>query len=178
MRQSTMPAIELRGIFKRFGDVAAVAGVDLQLVAGQRLALLGRSGAGKTSLLRIVAGLEPPDAGSVWLAGRDATRLAPNARDLAYLTQDYALYPQMSVYRNLEAGLASLRLSSQIREERIQETLDWFHLADLRNRLPSELSGGQAQRVAFAKAVVRQPGILLLDEPLSQVDARLRAQTR
>lgn len=173
-----MPAIELRGICKRFGATPAVSDVDLQVEQGERMALLGGSGAGKTTLLRIIAGLELPDAGTVSLGGQLATQASPASRDLALLTQDYALYPRLSVRDNLAAALGAQRLDTAARQARIDEVSKWFQIEDLQTRLPAELSGGQAQRVAFAKAVVRRPRLLLLDEPLSQLDARLRERTR
>lgn len=173
-----MAAINLQGISKRFGQVQAVCELDLTVADGARLAILGRSGAGKTTLLRILCGLERPDQGTIWLNDQDVTQVAPHARSTALVTQDYALYPQLNVQQNLEAALSSCRLTTSARQQRIAETLSWFEIADLVKRLPGQLSGGQLQRVAIAKAIVRRPDLLVLDEPLSQVDALLKNEIR
>lgn len=173
-----MAAISLQGISKSFGQVKAVCELDLTVAHGERLAILGRSGAGKTTLLRILCGLERPDQGTIWLDDQDVTQVAPHARSTALVTQDYALYPQLNVQQNLEAALSSLRLTSSDRQQRIAETLSWFEIADLIKRVPGQLSGGQLQRVAIAKAIVRRPDLLVLDEPLSQVDALLKNEIR
>ncbi len=173
-----MAAINLQGISKSFGQVKAVCELNLTVAQGERLAILGRSGAGKTTLLRILCGLERPDKGTIWLNEQDVTQVAPHARSTALVTQDYALYPQLNVQQNLEAALSSGRLTTSDRQQRIAETLSWFEINELVKRLPGQLSGGQLQRVAIAKALVRRPALLVLDEPLSQVDALLKNEIR
>ncbi len=173
-----MHAIELRKISKTFGTTSALVDVDLQMEHGERLVLVGCSGAGKTTLLRVLAGLEEADQGSVWLDGQDVSRRPARARGVAMVSQDYALYPQLTVLQNLTTALSPLKLPRPERDERIGEALQWFRIESLTDRLPSELSGGQAQRVAFAKAIVRRPTVLLLDEPLSQMDGILREEIR
>ncbi len=173
-----MATITLQGISKCFGQVTAISHLDLTVKQGERVVVLGRSGAGKTTLLRILCGLEQPDAGRVLLDAEDVTRMAPHSRNTALVTQDYALYPQQNVQQNLEAALSSTRLSAIDRQQRIAEALTWFGIAELVKRLPSQLSGGQLQRVALAKAIVRRPDLLVLDEPLSQIDAILRTEIR
>lgn len=173
-----MPAIELRGLSKQYGRKTVLREIDLRIAAGQRLALLGSSGAGKSTLLRAIAGLETVDAGSVWLDGANITHQPPHQRGLALMSQDYALYPQLSVRANLHTALLSLRLNKAVAAERCQAALQWFRIADLIDHLPSQLSGGQAQRVALAKALIRHPRWLLLDEPFSQLDGPLREELR
>lgn len=173
-----MTAIDIRGISKRFAQVTAADDINLQISAGERLVFLGRSGAGKTTLLRLIAGLETPDSGCVLRDGQDILKSSPATRNVALVSQDYALYPQLSVEQNLAASLANSKLTAADQKQRIAETLSWFEIDDLRSRLPSQLSGGQAQRAAFARAVVRRPAILLLDEPLSQVDTVLKHECR
>ncbi len=173
-----MPAIEITGLTKRFGSFVAIDSVGLKVAAGDRLAILGASGAGKSTLLRLISGLETPDVGSIAIDGVDVSRALPHQRNLVLMSQDYPLYPQLCVRKNLEAALISLSLSRSAREARCSEVLSWFDIAELAEKLPSQLSGGQAQRVAFAKALVRNPAVLLLDEPLSQVDATVRENLR
>lgn len=171
-------AIELRGLSKRFGARTAVDHLTLSIPGASTTVLMGRSGAGKTTLLRLVAGLERPDSGQVLIGGNDVRDVPPARRGLAYVNQGYSLYPQLTVRKNLEAALAPLRLARRERLERIEEVLEQFAIGDLQRHLPSQLSGGQSQRVAFAKAVVRRPACLLLDEPLSQLDPPLKAEMR
>jgi ABC-type sugar transport system ATPase subunit len=173
-----MTAIDIRGISKRFAQVVAADGVSLQIVTGERLVFLGRSGAGKTTLLRLIAGLIAPDSGSILVGGHEVSKLPPPARSIAFVSQDYALYPQLTVEQNLVASLASSELEKSERQARIADTLELFEITSLRDRLPAQLSGGQAQRAAFARAVVRRPAVLLLDEPLSQVDSTLKHECR
>ena len=173
-----MIAIELRGLSKCYGQVNVLRRVDLQIAAGTRLALVGPSGAGKSTLLRIMAGLEESDAGQVLIDDQEVLRLRPERRGIALMSQDYALYPHMTVRRNLEAALLSLKLPRDQVTARCQECLHWFGIEQLATRLPGELSGGQAQRVALAKAVIRRPRLLLLDEPFSQLDGPLRDELR
>ncbi len=173
-----MPAIQIRGLTKRFGGHTAIEGLHLEIGSRERLAILGASGAGKSTLLRLIAGLETPDAGTISIDGREASKLPPHQRKLSLMSQDYPLYPQLSVRQNLEAALISLSLTKAQRNAQCDESLRWFRIEDLANRMPSQLSGGQCQRVAFAKAIVRRPNFLLLDEPLSQVDTLLRDELR
>lgn len=161
--------LELKKVSKRFADVSAVRDIDLQILAGKNLVLVGPSGAGKSTLLRLVAGLEQPDTGSIE-RHPDLDKNDKSSRSVAMLSQDYALYPQQTVTQNLTTALRNLRLSKADVAHRINETLEWFGIQTLAGRLPSELSGGEAQRAAFAKALVARPKLLLLDEPLSQVD--------
>lgn len=169
-----MLAIELNNVSKSYGDVRAVDGVSLSVPRGRRTILVGCSGAGKTTLLRIIAGLESVDEGHVFLNDQDVTQLPPAARSVAMVSQDFALYPQQTVRQNLETAVKRQRLGRQERDERILETLARFEIRDLQSHHPGQLSGGQAQRAAFAKALVARPEILLLDEPLSQIDGILK----
>ena len=170
--------LELKGVTKHFRKQIAVEDVRLSILEHEFLVILGKSGAGKTTLLRIMAGLQAADSGSVWMNACDVTRQPPAERKIAYVTQEYALYPQLTVHGNLVAALNPLRLPKAEVVRRIAEVSGWFQIESLAARLPSQLSGGQAQRVAFAKAVVRQPSLLLVDEPLSQLDCELRGELR
>lgn len=169
-----MAMIEVENLAKNFGAVAALRQIGFAVEEGERFMLLGCSGAGKTSLLRIFAGLEKPDQGTLRLFGTDAERLLPVDRRTAMVSQDYALYPQLTVRENLAVALRRFRLDRSAKASRIDAMLGRFGIDELANRLPSQLSGGQAQRTAFAKALVVEPKILLLDEPLSQLDIGLR----
>jgi ABC-type sugar transport system ATPase subunit len=173
-----MLALQLVKLSKRFSQGAALTQLTLEVEQSSRLAIVGRSGAGKTTLLRIIAGLEAAEHGSVLIHGRDVTTAPANVRGLAMVTQDYALYPHLTVKQNLSAALNSLGLGSGESSARIEEALQWFAISELAARFPSQISGGQAQRVAVAKAVVRRPRILLLDEPFSQLDCTLRTEFR
>jgi ABC-type sugar transport system ATPase subunit len=171
--------ITLRGIRKVFpnGHVA-LDGIDLDIEDGERLVLVGPSGSGKSSLLRIIAGLETPTAGRVEIAGRDVTDVPPERRDLAMVFQSYALYPHKTVRGNLAFGLRVRRLPSAEIESRVRATADLLGLGALLDRMPAQLSGGQRQRVALGRAMVRDPLAFLFDEPLSNLDPRLRGDTR
>ncbi len=173
-----MQTIKLSGISKRFGNVLALDNVDLECEPGQRLVIIGGSGAGKTTLLRILAGLEMPDQGGVFCGEVNITSMSPHLRGISMLSQDYAIYPHLTVERNLVAALEPLRLSAVERRERVEEILGCFELSSLRDRRPAQLSGGQMQRAALAKALVRRPQLIVLDEPLSQLDPALREQSR
>ncbi len=172
------PAAELRGVSKRFG--AAVALEDLSLAArpGEFLTLLGPSGCGKTTCLRLLSGFEQPDAGAVFLAGQEVTRRPPYEREVNQVFQSYALFPHLSVRDNVAFGLRMKRLAAGVIERRVQGVVELVALDGLLDRRPAQLSGGQKQRVALARALVCEPKVLLLDEPLSALDARLRAQVR
>ena len=165
--------VELR---KRYGEVAAVDSVDLEIARGEFFTLLGPSGSGKTTTLRLIAGFEVPDGGRVELAGRDVTRVPPYARDVNTVFQDYALFPHMTVGTNVEYGLRIKRVPAEERRRRASEALDMVRLTGLDARKPSQLSGGQRQRVALARAIVNRPKVLLLDEPLGALDLKLREQ--
>jgi spermidine/putrescine transport system ATP-binding protein len=167
--------VELRHVSKRFGHVQAVSDVSLEVRAGEFLTLLGPSGCGKTTLLRLMAGFEAPDAGSVMIGGADVTRVPPNRRDVNQVFQSYALFPHLSVSDNIAFGLRLQRLPKRAIAERVAEAVALVALRGCEDRKPHQLSGGQQQRVALARALAPRPAVLLLDEPLSALDARLRA---
>ncbi len=170
--------VSLRGVEKRFGDVTAVAAMDLEIRPGELMVLVGPSGCGKSTLLRLIAGLEEPSAGEVWIGGRCVNEVAPGDRDVAMVFQSYALYPHMTVARNLGFGL-QVRGAGRVEiEERVRRAAEALGLGDLLTRRPGQLSGGQQQRVALGRAIVRDPGVFLFDEPLSNLDAGLRMRTR
>ncbi|MFO0943493.1 MAG: ABC transporter ATP-binding protein [Pirellulales bacterium] len=170
------PLVELRTVSVKFQSQLAISSLSLLIPRSQRLAIMGPSGAGKSTLLRVLAGLQTVDSGKVFLRGQPIDSVPAAKRSIAMLTQDYALYPQLSVEENLLAGLQSQQLSREESRNRIDQVIGWFEIGPLLKRLPSQISGGQAQRVAFAKALVRKPNLLLLDEPLSQLDYSLRNQ--
>jgi len=172
-------AIGLEQVTKEFaGGVIAVDHVDLTIENGEFMVLVGPSGCGKTTLLRMIAGLEEATYGSITIAGRDVTSLPPRARDIAMVFQNYALYPHMSVRQNLGYGLRVRRTPKHETRRRVEEVARLVGLEDLLERRPSELSGGQRQRVAMGRAIVRQPTAYLMDEPLSNLDAKLRISMR
>jgi putative spermidine/putrescine transport system ATP-binding protein len=170
------PAVRLSGIRRVYGDVVAVAGVDLDIGAGEFFTLLGPSGSGKTTTLRVIAGFERPDAGRVELQGVDVTRVSPSQRAVNTVFQDYALFPHMTVGENVEYGLRVRGIPRRERRERVDEVLERVRLPGLGNRKPAQLSGGQRQRVALARAIVNRPPVLLLDEPLGALDLKLRQE--
>ncbi|MFJ2187078.1 ABC transporter ATP-binding protein [Kitasatospora sp. NPDC087861] len=169
-------AVGLRAVTKSFGVVRAVDGVDLEIRSGEFFSMLGPSGSGKTTVLRLIAGFEEPSSGRVWLNGRDVTRAAPFDRDVNTVFQDYALFPHLSVHRNVEYGLRVKRVPRAERAERIAAALAMVRLDGLADRRPAGLSGGQRQRVALARALVNRPPVLLLDEPLGALDLKLRLE--
>lgn len=173
-----MATIELCGVSKRFGDVDAIQDFSATVESGTTLAIMGPSGAGKSTLLRTVAGLQSPDSGIVKIDGVDALRLSPSQRSVAMVTQDYALYPQQSVERNLQAAVKSLKLPRAEVRQRIDTALRLLGIESLAKRRPNQLSGGQLQRAALGRAIVRRPSVLLLDEPLSQLDVPLKVELR
>src|SRR5215475_8804248 len=169
-------AVRLTGVRKSYGQLAAVAGVDLEVAEGEFFTMVGPSGSGKTTLLRVIAGFERPDAGRVELRGVDVTSQPPYARDVNTVFQDYALFPHMTVLENVEYGLRVRKVPRTERLRRAESALDMVRLSGLGGRKPVQLSGGQRQRVALARAIVNQPEVLLLDEPLGALDAKLRQE--
>jgi putative spermidine/putrescine transport system ATP-binding protein len=170
------PAVRLSGIRRVYGNVVAVAGIDLEIAEGEFFTLLGPSGSGKTTTLRVIAGFERPDAGSVELQGVDVTRVAPSQRAVNTVFQDYALFPHMTVAENVEYGLRVKGMGRRDRRARADAMLEKVRLPGLGDRKPVQLSGGQRQRVALARAIVNGPPVLLLDEPLGALDLKLRQE--
>ena len=173
-----MESLELINVRKAFGATPVLDDVSLQLEHREFIAFLGPSGSGKSTLLRIIAGLETADAGEVWLGGRRIDNLPPGERDIAMVFQHYALYPHMSVRENMAFGLRNARVPTEERERRIAEAARVLEIEPLLDRKPAEMSGGQRQRVAIGRALVKEPRLFLLDEPLSNLDAALRLRTR
>jgi len=171
-------AVSLAGIVKRHGAVTALAGIDLEVAPGEFFSLLGPSGSGKTTTLRILAGLEHADEGTVRLDGKDVTSLEPGARDVAMVFQSYALYPHMTVGENIAFPLRMSGVPRGEMESAVREAAARVRIDHLLERRPGQLSGGQQQRCALARAIVRKPALFLLDEPLSNLDAKLRVETR
>ncbi len=174
----TAARVQLSGIVKRHGAVTALAGIDLEIHAGEFFSLLGPSGSGKTTTLRILAGLEAADAGTVHVNGKDVTLLEPGARDVAMVFQSYALYPHMTVGENIAFPLRMSGVAPEEISRSVKEAAEKVRIAHLLERKPGQLSGGQQQRCALARAIVRKPALFLLDEPLSNLDAKLRVETR
>src|SRR3989454_4479601 len=171
--------IALRGVAKRFGATAAVEGVTLDITDGELFTLLGPSGCGKTTLLRLSAGFDrPPDAGQIHFGARRVDALPPYARNIGMVFQNYALWPHMTVRANVTYGLRLRKLAAGEIAGRLERGLRQVNLIGLEDRYPGQLSGGQQQRVALARALVLNPDILLLDEPLSNLDAKIRVQVR
>jgi putative spermidine/putrescine transport system ATP-binding protein len=168
--------VRVAGLRKRYGEVTAVDGVDLEIGRGEFFTLLGPSGSGKTTTLRVIAGFELPDEGKVELGGKDVSRLPPYARDVNTVFQDYALFPHMTVQENIEYGLRVKKVARAERRARAEEALRLVQLEGYGGRKPAQLSGGQRQRVALARAIVNRPQALLLDEPLGALDLKLRQE--
>ncbi len=165
-------------VTKKFGQVVAVDNLTLTAEDGEFLVLVGPSGCGKTTALRLVAGLEEPTSGLIWIGDRVVNDLPPRDRDVAMVFQSYALYPHMSVYDNMAFGLRLRGVPKAEVDRRVKQVAEILGIADLLNRKPRQLSGGQRQRVALGRAIVREPKVFLMDEPLSNLDAKLRVQTR
>ena len=170
--------IEARSVGKRFGGFAALDDVTLEVPSGSLTALLGPSGGGKSTLLRIIAGLEAPDAGTILIDGADATALPPQRRGVGFVFQHYAAFTHLSVYRNVAFGLEIRRRPKAEIRARVHELLELVHLEQFADRLPSQLSGGQRQRMALARALAVEPRVLLLDEPFGALDAKVRKELR
>ena len=173
-----MANVTLTNIAKSYGAVSVIKDVSLAIASGEFVALVGPSGSGKSTLLRLIAGLETLNAGTVSVDGVDVTNAEPSERDMAMVFQSYALYPHMSVADNMTFALRMRKAPEDEVERRLQMALDMLGLRGFENRKPGQLSGGQRQRVAMGRAIVRQPAVFLFDEPLSNLDAKLRARTR
>ena len=175
-----MADLRIDGVSKNFGSIAAVAGLNIDIASGEFVVLLGPSGAGKTTTLRLVAGLEAPDSGRVWIGGRDVTQVAPALRDVTFVFQQYSLYPHLSVYDNLAFPLRSplRKISEQDIRAKVLEVAEMLRMQDKLQSPATKLSGGQMQRVAIGRALVRSPAVYLMDEPLSSLDAKLRSDLR
>ena len=173
-----MSYLQLKGVEKTFGPVRVIKGVDLQIAQGEFVVFVGPSGCGKSTLLRMIAGLTEIDGGSLVLDGRDITALPSSKRDLAMVFQSYALYPHMSVFDNMSFALRLAHVDKAVIQQKVGRAAEILNLSAYLQRTPKELSGGQRQRVAIGRAIVRAPKVFLFDEPLSNLDAALRGQTR
>jgi multiple sugar transport system ATP-binding protein len=173
-----MAAVALRGVHKSFGSTAVVHGVDLGIKDGEFCVLVGPSGCGKSTLLRMIAGLEEISGGEIDIGGRVVNKMAPKERDIAMVFQNYALYPHMTVYDNMAFSLKLAGVAAELLDRRVQDAADILGLKEYLARYPRQLSGGQRQRVAMGRAIVRKPQVFLFDEPLSNLDAKLRVAMR
>ncbi|MFE6648566.1 sulfate/molybdate ABC transporter ATP-binding protein [Nocardioides sp. NPDC057772] len=171
-------SIEVSGVNKRYGDFVALEDINLTIPTGQLTALLGPSGGGKTTLLRVIAGLETPDSGSVVIEGKDATSLPVQKRNVGFVFQHYAAFKHLSVAKNVAFGLEIRKRPRVEIQKKVEELLELVHLSQFANRLPSQLSGGQRQRMALARALAIEPSVLLLDEPFGALDAKVRKELR
>ncbi|MEJ2264547.1 MAG: putative 2-aminoethylphosphonate ABC transporter ATP-binding protein [Anaerolineales bacterium] len=172
------PYLVIRNITKTFGDLVALNDVSLSVHEGEFVCLLGPSGCGKTTLLRIIAGLEQQNVGQIFQAGKDVSRLPPRERDFGIVFQSYALFPNLTAKENISYGLENRKAPKKVVAEKVTELLHLIGLPDVGEKYPAQLSGGQQQRVALARALATSPGLLLLDEPLSALDARVRISLR
>jgi putrescine transport system ATP-binding protein len=172
------PIVQIKALTKRYGDVAAVDNIDLNIYSGELFAILGGSGSGKTTLLRMLAGFERPTSGQILIDGADMTAVAPFERPVNMMFQSYALFPHMTVEQNVAYGLKKDRVAADQIKARVHEMLDMVKLSALAKRKPHRLSGGESQRVALARALVKRPKLLLLDEPLAALDKKLREHTQ
>ena len=175
---TTEPFLRIRGLGKSFGGFTALRDIDLDIAGGEFVCFLGPSGCGKTTLLRAIAGLDPQDAGTITMAGRDVSQAPPAARDFGIVFQSYALFPNLTVAQNVGYGLVNRRAAKAEIVARVQELLTLVGLPQQGPKYPVQLSGGQQQRVALARALATSPGLLLLDEPLSALDAKVRVRLR
>ena len=173
-----MAALSIRGLHKRFGPIEVLRGIDLDIESGEFTVLVGPSGCGKSTLLNIIAGLEAATSGTIEIGGRVVNDVAPKDRDIAMVFQSYALYPSMTVRQNITFGMACRRVPRREQEEALERVAKLLQIQPLLNRRPSQLSGGQRQRVAMGRALVRDPLLFLFDEPLSNLDAKLRVEMR
>ena len=170
--------VTLRNVRKKYGDVLAVDDLSLEVRAGEFLVLLGPSGCGKSTTLRMIAGLETPTTGSIEIGDIDVTQTLPQERDLSMVFQSYALYPHKTVRENLAFPLGKMDVTESEKEQKIEQTAELLEIADLLDKKPGQLSGGQRQRVAVGRTIIREPKAFLMDEPLSNLDAKLRVKTR
>ncbi len=173
-----MAGVRLETLVKRFGDVEVIRNINLDIADGEFVVFVGPSGCGKSTLLRLIAGLEIATSGSIWIGEKDVTQLPPAKRGVSMVFQSYALYPHMDAYKNIAFGLQMTATANETVDARVRRVADMLQISDILHRRPRELSGGQRQRVAIARAIVRQPQVFLFDEPLSNLDAALRSQTR
>lgn len=173
-----MASISLKKVSKRWGSFVGVHEFDLEIKDKEFLVLLGPSGCGKTTTMRMIAGLEQSTSGEIWIGDRMVNKLEPKDRDIAMVFQSYGLYPNMTVWENIRFPLKVRKVDPATHDERVQRAVDMVELNDFTHRRPAELSGGQRQRVALARAIVREPTVFLMDEPLSNLDAKLRVSTR
>ncbi len=173
-----MANLELKNIWKRWGDFVAVKNFQLEIADKEFLVLLGPSGCGKTTTMRMIAGLEDPTQGEIYIGGRMVNDLEPKDRDVSMVFQNYGLYPNLNVYDNICFPLKVRKVHNAEQDQRVRKAAGMVELLDLLDRRPAELSGGQRQRVALARAIVREPNVFLMDEPLSNLDAKLRISTR
>jgi ABC-type sugar transport system ATPase subunit len=173
-----MAGVRLERVSKRFGETEVIRAIDLDIADGEFVVFVGPSGCGKSTLLRLIAGLEEATSGKIHIGDNNVTRLPPAKRGVSMVFQSYALYPHMNVYRNIAFGLQAAGTAAATIDQRVKQVAEMLQIDELLKRRPRELSGGQRQRVAIARAIVREPQVFLFDEPLSNLDAALRAQTR
>ena len=178
MSENEQAFIQIREISKHFGDVIAVNKVDLDIKKGELFSILGASGSGKTTLLRMMAGLEIPTEGKIFIDGIDMTNVPPYKRPVNIMFQSYALFPHMTVFDNIAYGLKKDGEAKDVIDDRVHQMLDLVKLSDYGQRKPNQLSGGQSQRVALARSLIKEPKVLLLDEPLAALDKKLRQSTQ